>query len=88
MINQNQIHSITDLRFKTKKVLGKAKKGPIFLFHRHTPKGVLLSFESYQEILSQLEDYFDSIKAERYEKENKGKVKWIPFSEIKKMIND
>jgi hypothetical protein len=88
MINQNQIHSITDLRFKTKKVLGKAKKGPIFLFHRHTPKGVLLSFESYQEILSQLEDYFDSIKAERYEKEEKSKVKWIPFSEIKKMIND
>jgi hypothetical protein len=88
MINQNQIHSITDLRFKTKKVLEKAKKGPIFLFHRHTPKGVLLSFESYQEILSQLEDYFDSIKAERYEKEEKSKVKWIPFSEIKKMIND
>jgi len=88
MITQKQIHSITDLRFKTKKVLEKAKKEPVFLFHRHTPKGVLLSFESYQEILSQLEDYFDSIKAERYEKEDKSKVEWIPFSEIKKIIND
>ena len=84
MINQNQIYSITDLRFKTEKVLEKAKKEPVFLFYRHTLKGVLLSFESYQEMLNQLEDYFDSIKAERYEKENKGKVKWIPFSEIKK----
>jgi hypothetical protein len=84
MINQSQIHSITDLRLKQKNFLKKAKKEPVFLFHRHTLKGVLLSFESYQEILSQLEDYFDSIKAESYEKEEKSKVKWIPFQKLKR----
>jgi len=85
MITQNQINSISDLRFKTKEVLRKASKEPVFLFYRNIPKGVLLSFENYQEILSQLEDYFDSLKAEKYEKENKKIIHWIPFPKIKKM---
>jgi len=88
MITQNQINSISDLRFKTKEVFRKASKEPVFLFHRNTPKGVLLSFENYREILSQLEDYFDSLKAEKYEKEDKKNIRWIPFSEIEKMTHD
>lgn len=88
MITQNQINSISDLRFKTKEVLKKTSKGPVFLFYRNKPKGVLVSFKNYQEILSQLEDYFDSLKAEKYEKENKKSISWVSFSKIKKMRHD
>ncbi len=88
MIIQNQINSISDLRFKTKEVFKKTSKGPVFLFYRNKPKGVLVSFENYQEILSQLEDYFDSLKAEKYEKQNKKNIGWLSFSKIKKMRHD
>jgi len=33
-----------------------------------------------------LEDYYLSLKAEDYEKENKDKVKWISHKEIKKHV--
>lgn len=88
MINQHNIRTISDLRFKTKDVLKKAESEPVFLFHRSTPKGVLMSFQSYQDLMSELEDYFDSLKAQEYEKEDKGKIKWVAFSEIKKMRDE
>ncbi|MBI5613752.1 type II toxin-antitoxin system prevent-host-death family antitoxin [Candidatus Gottesmanbacteria bacterium] len=78
------IHTISDLRFKTKDVLASAMKEPVALFHRSTPKGVLMSVEKYQELMDSLEDYYLSIRAEEYEKEDKSKVKWISHSEMKK----
>ncbi len=87
MMNYNNISTISDLRFKTKKVLKKAHTEPLFLFHRSSPKGVLLSFEIYQEIMNLLEDYFDSLKAEEYEKEDKNKIKWASFNKFEKLLN-
>lgn len=86
MINQKNIRTISDLRFKTKEVLKKAEDEPVFIFHRSTPQGVVLSFEEYQELMSLLEDYFDSLKAQEYEKEDKSKIKWFTHEEVKKIL--
>lgn len=87
MITQHNISSISDLRFKTKEVLKKAQKSPIYLFSHNTPQGVLLSYDNYQELLSILEDHYDSIKAQEYEKEDKNKIKWFTHEEVKKILN-
>jgi prevent-host-death family protein len=86
MITQNSISTISDLRFKTKEVLEKASYQPVILFNRSTPKGVILSWDNYQEFLSLLEDYFDSLKAKEYENEDKSKIKWFSHKEVKKII--
>lgn len=85
--NQNNISTISDLRLNTASVFRKAKNTPVYLFHRSSPKGVLMSIEKYQEILDALEDYFLSLKVQEYESEDKNNVKWIPHSEIQKIIN-
>lgn len=83
MIISDDISTISDLRFKTKAVLHKAARGPVLIFHRSSPKGVILSVEKYNEIMSDLEDYYLSIKAEEYESENKSKTKWISHKDLK-----
>lgn len=86
MITQQSISSISDLRFKTKDVFAKAGKEPVFLFHHSTPKGVLLSMEQYEEMMSALEDYYLSTKAESFEKDDKSKISWKSHVEVKKML--
>lgn len=86
MITLNNISSISDLRFKTKKVINKAAIAPVFLFNRSTPTSVIISFEKYQEMTDALEDYYLSLKAEDYEKENKEQIKWISHKEVKKHV--
>ncbi len=85
MITQN-ISTITDLRFKTKSVLDKADNSPVFLFNRSTPAGVIMSFKKYEEIMGVLEDYYLSVKAEEYEKENKANIDWVSHKDVKKAI--
>ena len=82
MITAQSISSISDLRFKTKEVIKKASKSPVFLFSHNTPKGVLLSYESYDRIISRLEDYYDSKKAEEFETQDKKNSKWILQKDI------
>ena len=55
MITLNNISSISDLRFKTKKVINKAAISPVFLFNRSTPTSVIISFEKYQEMTDVLD---------------------------------
>lgn len=86
MITLNNISTISDLRFKTKTVINKAAISPVFLFNRSTPTSVIISFEKYQEMTDTLEDYYLSLKAEDFEKENKDKVKWISHKEVKKHV--
>ena len=85
-MNPNQISTISDLRFKTKDVLKKAAGEPVYIFNRSVPQGVILSYEAYENLLEELEDYHDSLKAQEYEKEDKSKVKWVSFSEVRKMF--
>lgn len=86
MITQQSISSISDLRFKTKDVFAKAMKEPVFLLHHSTPKGVLLSMEQYEEMMSALEDYYLSVKAESFEKDDKSKIPWKSHREVKKIL--
>ena len=86
MIDPNSISTISDLRFKTKEVLKKASKKPVFLFHRSTPKGVILSLAEYKQLIEDLEDYHDEIYARKLMKENKTKIKWISHEEVKKQL--
>ncbi len=87
MIDPNSINTISDLRFKTKEVFERADKSPVFLFQRSTPKGVLLSIKDYQILMEELEDYRLSLKAKKYEKENKKNVQWVNDAEIKNLVN-
>lgn len=82
MILPNIIRTVSDLRYKTKDVMARAQHEPVVLFDRSTPKGVLLSMDKYEELLSNLEDYYDSIKAQEYEKEDKKKIKWATLKDI------
>ena len=86
MIISNDISTISDLRFKTKAVLNKAARRPVILFHRSSPKGLILSMEKYNEMISDLEDYYLSLKAEEYESEDKDKIKWLSHKELKKQL--
>ena len=38
--------------------------------------------DRYEELVRNLEDYYDSIKAQEYEKEDKKKVKWATLKDI------
>lgn len=87
MLNQKNISTISDLRFKTKAVLKKAESSPVFLFKRSTPWGVFLSYDMYQQLMDTLEDFYLSTKAESYEEEDKKKIDWIPHSQVKKLLN-
>lgn len=86
MIDQSQISTISDLRFKTKDVLKKVKVNPVYLFHRSSPKGVILSMEKYKEMTDALEDYFLSLKVGEYETEDKKSVNWTEHNEVRKLI--
>lgn len=78
--------TISDLRFKTKAVLAKAAKSPVLVLHQATPKGVILSVSDYEDMMSTLEDYYLSLKAEEYEKEDKTKVHWTTINDLKKQL--
>lgn len=80
------ITTISDLRFKTKAVLAKALKEPVVIFHRAVPKGVILSVKEYEDLMSTLEDYYLSLRAEEYEKEDKKDVDWISLDTLKKQL--
>ncbi|OGG03842.1 hypothetical protein A2W14_04855 [Candidatus Gottesmanbacteria bacterium RBG_16_37_8] len=86
MINQQTISTISELRFKTKEVLKKVKEAPVYLFHRSVPQGVILSLEKYQEMMEALEDYYLSLRAEEYERQDKNQIKWVSHEEVKKHI--
>ena len=86
MITKNNITTISDLRFKTKEVLKRAEKMPLFVFNRSVPQSVLMSYESYETLMSDLEDYCDAKLAIEYEKEDKSKVKWVSQKNVEKMF--
>lgn len=81
------ITTISDLRFKTKAVLAKAIKEPVVIFHRSVPKGVILSVKDYEDMMSTLEDYYLSLRAEEFIKEDKKKVAWITDKDMRKRFN-
>jgi len=86
MITKNNITTISDLRFKTKEVLKKAEKTPLFVFNRSIPQSVVMSYDEYVSLMSELEDNYNAQLAEGYEKEDKSKVKWYSQEEVEKIL--
>lgn len=86
MIDPQSISTISDLRFKTKAVLKKGEKAPVFIFSRSVPTGVYLSYAQYRMLMSDLEDYYSAQEAAEYEKEDKSKVKWYSQKEVEKIL--
>jgi PHD/YefM family antitoxin component YafN of YafNO toxin-antitoxin module len=86
MINATNTRTITDLRFKTKEILAKAKEGPVYLFHRNIPTSVIMSFEEYTNLVDQLEDSFLSLKAEELLSEPKNPKEWLSLEEVEKSL--
>ncbi|PIP57571.1 hypothetical protein COX03_02400 [Candidatus Woesebacteria bacterium CG22_combo_CG10-13_8_21_14_all_39_10] len=85
MLSTN-ISTISDLRFKTDEVLAKADLSPLILFHRSTPRAVILSVEGFNKISEQLDDYYLALRAEEYEKEDKSKIDWVKHSQVKGLL--
>lgn len=88
MITKNNITTISDLRFKTKEVLKRAEKMPLFVFNRSVPQSVIMSYENYETLMSDLEDYYDAKLAQEYENEDKSKIKWTSHKNVKKIPFD
>lgn len=86
MLQKQNISTISELRFKTDEVFKKIKSSPVYILHRSTPKGVLMSLEKYQEMIDTLEDYYLSLRAQDYEKENKSTIPWVKQTDVKKML--
>lgn len=82
----NNISTITELRFKTKDVLKKATNEPVFLFNRSTPTSVLLSYKNYEELMSTMEDLYDSLRAEEYESSDKKKTEWLSSNKVNAVL--
>ena len=87
MYTPNNVATISDMRLKPKTLLKKAEENPVFMFYHSKPKAVILSIDDYQIIQDELEDYALSLEAIKYEKEDKGKIKWHTLEEIKASIN-
>lgn len=82
------VKTITDMRERTLELLREVKRvrGPLYIFHRSQPKAVLIDIEEYEKLRDWLEDYFDSLKAQEYEKIDKRKVKWVSFEKLAKEL--
>jgi len=86
MLQIGQYQSITDLRFKTKELLAKAETEPVLLLHHSTPKGVLLSYAQYLNLLDMVEDYQLSLRAQEYVTRPKKQTDWVSLKDVKKKL--
>lgn len=82
--------TISDLREKPVEILKRLRSayGPLYIFYRSKPNAVMLNLLEYQKLLDIAEDYFDSLKAEEYEKEDKNKIRWLTNNELVKKLAD
>lgn len=81
--------TISDLREKTIELLKQLSStyGPLYIFYRSRPSAVMLNIGEYQKLLEIAEDYFDALKAEEYEKEDKTRIKWLSHEELIKKLS-
>lgn len=85
---KNDIKTITDLRENTLALLKNVQKkqGATVIFHRNSPKVVMLSIDRYNQLMSLLEDYIDGELARELEKRPKKKEDYIPFEKVVKEL--
>lgn len=85
----NNTKNVSDMRLDPiglLKIVEKTK-GPQYIFYRSTPKAVILNIEEFQNLVEMAEDYMDSLKAKKFEKQNKKKIKWLDQKEFDKSVS-
>ena len=71
---QKNTKSVTDLREDTLNLLNDVRKfGHLYIFHRSSPKAVILSLDEFVKIQEMLEDYMDEKDAMKLSREPRGK---------------
>ncbi|OGK32372.1 hypothetical protein A2956_00940 [Candidatus Roizmanbacteria bacterium RIFCSPLOWO2_01_FULL_37_57] len=80
--------TVTDLRENTLSLLRDTQRqGHLYIFHRSSPKAVIMSIEEFERINELIEDYLDELDAIQLAQEEPGEL--IPFKEVaKKYLKD
>lgn len=60
--------------------------GPQYIFYHASPKAVLLNIAEFQNLVELAEDYQDSLKARKFEKLDKKKIKWLTQKDFEKAV--
>lgn len=72
MLNTQAIKSLTDLRSNPSAVIALAKQvGPVYIFNRSKPTGVVLDIDEYGELVDWLDDVADAREIKRLKKKAK-----------------
>lgn len=81
---KDDVKTITDMREDASGLLKRAEKTdkPTIIFHRNTPKAVLLSVKRYNQLMSVLEDAIDAEIAKELEKEEIKEEDYIPSEKV------
>lgn len=84
--------NVSDLRLDPIGLLKTVEKtkGPQYIFYRSTPKAVILNIKEFQNLVEMAEDYenhIDGLKAKKFEKQNKKKIKWLNHKEFEKSVS-
>jgi len=85
---EDHIKTITDMRENALALLQSVQKRqePIIVFHRNSPKAVLLSVKYFNQLMELLENYVDGEIARELEKKPKDKKDYIPFQKAIKEL--
>ena len=79
--------TISDLRYKTSEVFTKIRTSPVYVLQRSKPKGVFMSIDDFEELMSKVDDYNLALKAHEYESEDKTGVSWVSPEEVNQLLN-
>lgn len=86
MLNTQTIKSLTDLRSNPSAVIALAKQmGPVYIFNRSKPMGVLIDIEEYDDLIDRFEDALDAEEIQQLQKTAKPSD-FIPLEEIEKEL--
>ena len=74
---KDDIKTVTDMRENTLVLLDglQKKEGPTIIMHNNSPKAVMLSIKEYNNLIEEIENYRDELKAIDLEKEAKSATK-------------
>ena len=82
----DNIISATDLRRKTKEIIGRVKDAPLVIVSNSQTVGIMLSPKQYKELSKTIELYEDMVDLRDIE-ESKKRNDFVPFESMKKGLD-
>lgn len=81
--------TISDMRLDPVRLLDDISRhgGVNYIFHRSTPKAVMLSISDFEKLMEIVEDYRDSVLVQKLEKEDKSKIKWLTSEDLRQSLD-